>query len=294
MQAAGVPPAQVTVTCDRGLSSELSKLKYNGKSSPRAFIQRVREFIESRGIPSERILAFGAEIFVDDALHWFRAIRDEVRSWPELVSRLNDDFGVSDFDYRFLAEIRARTQGDKENITVYLSIMAGMFAQLNKRLTDEEQLEILLHNVRPCYASVLSSITAIDSVNTLRTLCKNYENIQSRLAHFHEPARATSHTLAPEFAYAHASSAQTYNSKQSSYKHEPHKSNSAQAVHAVKAVASDKPKRFCFRCRVDTHTLKNCKAERYLVCFKCGLLGFTIPTCPECNKNRPELVNSKN
>ncbi|KOB77074.1 Gag polyprotein [Operophtera brumata] len=195
-------PINVKVTCDgKGrIAGELGKLKYDGKTCVRSFIQRVNEFSEARDISGSKLLSYATEIFVDSALHWFRSVKEQVSTWDELVVLLKQDFDKSDYDYRLLSEIRSRTQGERENITIYLSILSGMFGRLSKPLLEEDKLEIILHNIRPGYASTLASATEIKSIEQLRLLCRNFENVQSRLVQFREPAAATSDTLAPEFA----------------------------------------------------------------------------------------------
>ncbi|XP_063636022.1 uncharacterized protein LOC134806625 [Cydia splendana] len=197
-------PINVNVTCDRGSHNELCKIKFDGKSCVRAFVVRITEFCEARSISDSKLLSYDSyatEIFTGDALHWYRNIKGQVSSWVELATLLKQDFGQKDYDYRLGNEIRSRTQGESENITVYLSIMAGLFSRLSKPLPEDEKLEILLHNIRPCYASTLASAAAITDIDTLRNHCRNYESIQARLADFRKPPRRTADTLAPEFAY---------------------------------------------------------------------------------------------
>lgn len=312
--------ANITVSCDRSLTSELSKLKFNGKTCVRAFILRVNDFIKARSIPSNKILSFATEIFTDDALHWFRSIQDDVTTWEAVCDRLRDDFSQFDYDYRFLAEIRARTQGERENITIYLSIMSSMFSQLDRKLSNEDKLEILLHNIRPCYANVLTSNPDIKDIDTLRNICKNYEKVHAQLSQFREPPKVSSETLAPEFAYSHAStstihnkqfSQNNYNTNQSYLQQRYTKSNpnfykpnynshysklkegsssspnnpcdSVDVLQPVEAIAGP-IRKFCPRCRVDTHSLRNCTAERKIVCFRCYKPGFRFPDCPDCQK----------
>lgn len=281
------PP--IVVSCDRGLSGDLSSLKYSGKTCARAFIQRVKEFTTARNINSSRILKFATEIFTGDALHWFRSLQDTVSSWDEVCERLKEDFSQSDYDYRFLEEIRARTQGERENITIFLSIMAGMFSQLQRPLSEADRLEIILHNIRPIYASVLTSVSKIESIEQLRTLAKNFEDVQARLSQFREPPKAGPTTLAPNFAYAHASDG-SHTSRYSENKPSPnhhfqqYKSppTSAKPVHAVTRQL------FCPRCRVDSHSLRQCKAERKIVCFRCGRPDFRHYDCPDCQGSKPK------
>lgn len=308
-------PVNVSVTCDRGVSADFGKFKYDGRTCVRAFIQRINEFCEARNIPDSKVLSYATEIFTGDALHWFRSVRDRVSKWSELIALLQQDFSQSDFDYRLLSEIRSRTQGETENITIYLSIMSGLFSRLSKKIPEEDKLEIIFHNIRPCYASTLASANEIKTLDSLRTLCRNYENIQARLANFHEPAPATSTTLAPEFAYnsnknrfgnKNNTYKQNYNTNNNSFskfnknytnynqnKNFPNNNtNNRTHQNYVHAIEAPRP-RYCPRCRVDSHNLRQCTENKTdIYCFKCGLKNVKTPQCPECNKSKP--TNPKN
>ncbi|KAH9630583.1 hypothetical protein HF086_016087 [Spodoptera exigua] len=305
-------PINVSVTCERKLNSEIGKLKFSGKTCVRAFIQKVNEIILSRSIPQEKILAFAFEIFTDDALHWYRCIKDKVETWDELVVLLKQDFSQSDYDYRLLAEIRARTQGELENITIYIAIMRGMFSRLGKSLPEEDQLEILLHNIRPCYASTLSSSADITDIDSLQSICRNYENIQSRLKQFREPPKVSADTVAPEFAYTKQATTSNSNNNYKNYKQQSHNFNpnysknysnnynhynksktisnlTQQENHNLHvnemAPANDNNKKYvyCPRCRSQTHSLGSCKKPHFPICFKCGRKDVKFPDCPNCN-----------
>lgn len=62
-----------------------------------------------------------------------------------------------------------------------------MFSRLNKPLQESEQLEIILHNIRPCYASTLAASPELNNLDTLKEVRRNYEIIQSRLKQFRNP-----------------------------------------------------------------------------------------------------------
>lgn len=282
----------ISVSCDR-TSAELGKLKFNGRTCVRAFIQKVEEFMESRSITSTKILRHASEIFQDDALHWYRAVKDKVDSWDELSSLLKDDFSQADYDYKLISEIRSRTQGERENITIYLSIMSGMFARLSKPLSESDQLEILLHNIRPCYASTLASASQIQTLDILRTLCRNYETIQVRLSQFQEPPKVTASTLAPEFAYTKENKP-VYNAgtnqpryfnrnTNTNYSQNNFKNSNTAQNYNVHTIQSNERQPYCPRCRNNTHSLRVCQAPRDIVCFKCGRKGVKRPDCPSCN-----------
>lgn len=203
----------ITVTCERNLSSEISKVKFTGNTCVRSFILKVEEYVLSRGISYDKILALGFEIFEGDALHWYRYNKHKIQSWSDLRQLLMKDFTASDHDYRLAADIHSRTQGVHENITIYLAIMHGMFSGLSKPLSESEKLDILIHNIRPCYAGVLAASPNIDSIETLQAVCRNYEDIQSRFSHFHEPPKETSSTFASQFVYKGPSSSNGYSYK---------------------------------------------------------------------------------
>ncbi|XP_047997060.1 uncharacterized protein LOC125234728 [Leguminivora glycinivorella] len=301
----------ISVSCEKRLISDVvSKLKYSGKTCVRAFVQKAEELAISRGMSKDKLLSFGYEIFTDAALHWYRCARGRVQSWEDLVKLLIQDFSQANYDYLWMDEIRKRTQGEQENITIYVSIMQGMFSRLAKQPSEEEKLEILLHNIRPVYASTLAASSNVSSIQGLQDLCRSYENIQSRLAHFHEPPKADSDTLAREFAYDRqlpSSSSNragaSYNCSDSDYKSSNYRNrffksypnntnqytkknterpNSAN-VNAIEANnSSDSKNSYCPRCRVTSHSLKTCRQPHFLICFKCGKKGVRFPDCTNC------------
>lgn len=315
-----VAPTCSSSNGERSHISDLQKLKFNGKSCVHVFIQRVNEFCMSRNISHTKLLTYGIELFTDQALHWYRSVKDKVDSWDDLTKLLVADFSQFDYDYRLVSEIRSRTQGDTENIVIYLAIMSELFSRLAKPISEAEKLEVLLHNIRPCYANVLVSHgSGIDSIDTLRSLCRNYEKIQALSAQFREPPRVTTETLAPDLAFsrpqenlqfrsynkqnyytnksgnynndsANVSSSQSYKSynRHGTVKHANQYttsfSNDARAsVAAVDMSSQENGGRFCPRCRNNSHNLRQCRRERILICFKCGKKDVKYPDCTNCN-----------
>lgn len=304
--------------CDHFKISNLLKLKYDGTTSVHEFIQKVNDISTSRNIPPHKLLAFGTEIFTGNALHWFRGIKDTIKSWDELVKLLIADFSQFDYDYRLLSEIRNRTQGDSENIVIYISIMTQLFARLSQPPSENEKLQILLHNIKPCYASVIASasaITPINSIETLRTVCRNFEKVQCYTSQYREPPRATHETLAPDLAFVKPTTS-TFSNNKNSHSHKNNnaihsyqkfnyptynksytqqKYNSAnynkQTSQGVSAI-SNKSNDFCPRCRTAEHSLGQCRQYRFPICFKCGKKDVKYPDCPICHKGTN--LNAKN
>lgn len=278
----------ITVTCE-GNSNHFTKLRFDGKTCVIAFLQRVDELCQAKGISRDKILANATEIFIGDAIHWYRGIRESVKNWDDLVVSLKRDFSPPDYDYRLLSEIRARTQGESENIVIFLAIMSEYFSRLTIKMPEDDKLDIILHNIRPCYANALSSVSEIKTIEQLKMTCRNYENIQTRLSQFKEPPRPSLDTLAPELAYTGPSVSKQNNSF-SKFNNQNFNSNK---VFAIETKPPSFKLKFCPRCRVDTHNLRQCTASKdEILCFICGRKGVKTPDCPDCLKNK--ITDQKN
>ncbi|XP_048000953.1 uncharacterized protein LOC125237805 [Leguminivora glycinivorella] len=242
-------------------------LKFNGRSCVKAFLQRVEELAASRRITEARLLASAVELFDGDALMWYRGIRTEVSTWDQLKAALIEEFLPFDYDRRLLKEIRNRTQGSNENISTYISIMQNYFSRLNSELSDQEKFDIVSINVRPEYTVPLA-IQSVTTLKDLKRVCRVLEDSWQRANAFVEPPRPSSSTLAADLSF---------------------KSSSRPKVEAAHTM--EKP--FCVRCRVDTHSLRECKSKR-VVCFKCGKGGVTYPDCPNCLSQASTSSSSHN
>lgn len=313
-----IDPSTLSVTCERSVFAEITKLKYSGKTCVHSFIQKVEEFVQARGISFEKILSLAYEIFTDDALHWFRYNKNRINSWHELCVLLKEDFSSNDYDYRLMSEIRSRTQGDQENITIYFAIMHGMFSRLSKSLSENDKLDILMHNIRPCYANTLAASPCIKSIDDLKSVCRNYETIKSRFSQFHEPPKLTSSTLAPEFAYKSDLNYTKFNqqpkynnynkpyNQKNNYIYTPkHNSNYKETFNSdntnlskdngIAAISTEVPRTvFCPRCRSNSHSLGACRQKRFPICFRCGKKDVRYPDCPDCNGVHSKDEPSKN
>lgn len=286
----------VAVTCSRENSYDFSKLHYNGVSCVRSFIQKIEEFRVSKGVPESKMLSSAGDIFTEGALHWYRSIRGSIYDWHTLLEQLRESFDLPDYDYRMSAEIRNRTQGDEESITVYLAIMDGMFSRLSGPLTEEAKLEIILHNIHPRYTVSIAGNPNIETIKDLKSICKNYERIKAFSDNYREPTSNAASLLAPEFCYHSQKRRDTrpfFNnnpSMQTKHYNKPDSQNYKLSEVSTSAVATP----FCMRCRVNTHSMRDCTAERTIFCFGCGEKGVRKPECPKCNKPKHKVEPSKN
>lgn len=267
--------------------NELKRIKYDGNSCPRSFIQKIQEFSISRNISSNKLLDHAFELLTDNALHWYRFKRDSLLSWDELCEALILDFGGFDFDHKLLQAINGRTQGKDEPIVVFISILSGMFARLSEKLSETMKLQIIIRNIRPCYSPYIAN-NSINSILDLISCCQKYEEFLDKEKRFSEP-QSTNNPSAVEFNYKSSN----LTSKPSTSNAFPPRTNFNRFYNKpqVNTISRHNNNAFCVRCRINGHTLTNCPQPRSLIiCFGCGLKGVKFYDCPNCNKSN----NSKN
>lgn len=252
-----VTPAPITLNKYQTIGS--LNLKYDGRTCVRVFLQRLEELCSSRGIPADRLFVSAVELFEGDALQWYRSVKPDCSSWAQLESLLLAEFLPFDYDRRLLKEIRSRTQGPRESICSYLSVMLNYFSRLTLPLTEREKFDIVYLNIRPEY-SVPLALDPVESLSDLKRVCRVLEDSWHRANTFVEPPKPSTSALAPDLCF---------------------KSVLKPRVEIASA------KIFCPRCRVDTHTLRECRLKD-IVCFRCGKKGVRSPSCPDC------LIKSSN
>lgn len=287
------PGINISVDCKHDVITDLSKFSYNGNTCVRSFIQRIEEFRISKSVPESKMMKSAGGIFTDGALHWYRKYKNIVTSWSTLLILLRESFDIPDYDYRMASEIRDRTQGEHETITVYLAVMDGMFSRLGQPMSEEAKLEVLLHNIRPCYIDTIASNPNISTIEELLTVCKNYERIKAFSTNYREPPTRSSNMLAPEFCYT----AQRRRDEKPFNNYYGNgntaRDNSRYRTSEISAAPVSAP--YCARCRVNTHSMRDCTAERTIICFGCGEKGIRKPDCPKCrNKTKDQSSSSKN
>lgn len=224
-----------------------------GRTCVRVFLQRLEELCSSRGIPAERLFVSAVELFEGDALQWYRSVKPDCSSWAQLESLLLAEFLPFDYDRRLLKEIRSRTQGSRESICSYMSVMLNYFSRLTLPLTEKEKFDIVYLNIRPEY-SVPLALDPVESLSDLKRVCRILEDSWHRANTFVEPPKPSTSALATDLCF---------------------KSILKPKVETASA------KLFCPRCRVDTHTLRECRSKD-IVCFRCGKKDVRSPSCPDC------------
>lgn len=253
----------------------LWKLKFSGSTkgfSVHGFLERAEELRIARNVSKEQLFRSAVDLFEDKALIWYRANRQSFRDWEDLVTKLKQAFLSPDFDDKLFEEIRKRTQGKNENISLYAAVMSSLFSRLSVNVPEETKLKILLKNIAPFYQSQLA-LTHIKSVSELVSLCQRLEDRKQAIEQYVPPPRHFS-TFEPELAYIDTASVSSIDNI----------NRSASATSTLKSFPSKSlQSRSCWNCGQVGHQAKACTAERRMYCYKCKNPGVTVRTCKVCN-----------
>ncbi len=167
------PPVEVRRVVEETVESQkpvnLSKwdVHFDGEKAGMslfAFLERVEELSEARGVTQAQLFRGAVDLFVGKALLWFRSVRKSFGSWEELVRELKLEFLHPNYDDLLLDEIRRRTQGANESIGVYVAGMKIMFGRLQEPLSEKRMLGLIRANLLPFYQTqwmLLSLLRAI-------------------------------------------------------------------------------------------------------------------------------------
>lgn len=159
-----------------------------------------------------------------------------------------------------MEEIRRRTQGPDESIGIYLAIMSGYFKRLTCPISEEAKLKILVRNIAPFYQSQLGLVD-ITSVSHLKELCRKLEVHKESVEKFIAPSRKYS-ALEPDLAYV----------------------SLEERIDATDTPSTSRKEVLCYRCNKPGHKAFGCTQGSGKFCFKCKKEGFTVKTCPNCQK----------
>lgn len=243
--------------------------KFSGHTSKQSlcsFLADVEELRVARQMSYKHLLSSAYDLFTDDALMWYKANRRSLSTWSSLVSKLREEYQPADFVDKLLDEARQRTQGVKEPIGSYLTIMAVYFDRLKdlgERLTEESKLRLLRKNLNPFFQAQLCLVT-IDTVDQLRKLGRQIEQTRIATEDYKPPSAISSKTLEPELTCVVVD--------------EPIVSPEIDAVQHRPVQTDSKIK--CFNCSKIGHLARLCPDRFHKKCYGCGKEGFTKRNCP--------------
>jgi hypothetical protein len=242
------------------------KFSGRGSLSVNAFLERIDELKDARNADDDDLFRYAIDFFEEEALIWFRANKNAVSSWSELVKLLVNTFQRPNYQDELLEEIKGRTQSKQESIVIYVSIMQNMFNRLPIPLTELQKLVILRKNVQPYFQKEVCRDT-FNTVAEFTSVMRMIEHTKLSCESFREPT-LTGHSLERDLAYQGAGLSMQYGHND---------------VLAIGNNLHSQSK--CWNCRSPGHRFRDCNLPKQrLFCYKCGRFGNTVEKCT-CSKN---------
>lgn len=284
-------------------------LKFSGESrslSLSAFLERVDELVIARNVDLIQLFDEAIDLFSGKALIWFRANRSKATTWPELVALLNKEFRPIDYDDRLMDEIKRRTQGADENISIYVAIMQTMFSRLLEPLDENKKLRIVLRNLTPFYQSQLG-LTVIANFEELLNYGRTIEERRSAIENYAPPSRKKNDletdlaylSLSPNSNHNRDTSINTVSTTRLNYGREQNFSRGRGRGNLSRGRGNRTSSQVsatntCWNCNNPNHFSANCpEPQRQMYCYRCGSPGVTTRTCAKCNQNGSLSENSE-
>lgn len=233
------------------------------RESVASFLEKVNDLCEARRVSKQQLFSSAVDLFVDAGLLWFRSIRDTVSTWDELVFCLKRDFLPVGYEYDLLSEIRSRTQGPNEDVSLYILAVESMYRRLGKPVPEEDIIDQILRNLNPYYADRVA-LHEIGDLNTLKELCRKVKNVKSRSDKYKPPTARVSSLLEPDLACLSVAD------------------TSREGLAVISGTSPTVMKEKCFNCLQLGHRHRQCPLQATLFCYGCGLKGFYRTNCPAC------------
>lgn len=247
---------------------------FDGSTSVRAFLERVIELSRARNVSEEVLFESSIDLFSGQALIWYRSIKHRVSTWSELSIELENAFLSPNYDEELLDEIKMRTQGRLEPVSIFSAAMLNLFNRLTTKLTDREQLRIIRRNLLPKYVERLA-LVEISSTADLISLCRKIDEASQFKSKYSSPK--SSNCLESDLAYVE-NNVSTRTGAGPSTKNKSDKCTTA-STSKIDNVSNNIKPTICWNCRKNGHTFNQCKKRRNKFCFKCGKQNHTVRTC---------------
>ncbi|XP_074034194.1 uncharacterized protein [Leptinotarsa decemlineata] len=177
-------------------------LKFSGESDAlglNAFLERVNELRESRGLTNHQLFRSAVELFEGKALIYYRSLKSKINDWNTLCDVFREEFLPRDYNEKIWEQIKSRTQGDRESIAIYVAYMDNLFGRLTVTVEEIIKLKIIKKNILPFYQNQLAFVD-IHSIEHLIQLCRRIEDNRKNMLEFTPPS-SSKHTVEIDLSY---------------------------------------------------------------------------------------------
>lgn len=249
------------------------EVRFDGLTSVTNFMERVEELSHACGITSRQLLHSAIVLFTGVALSWFRSVRENIRTWEELKTKLRETYLSSESEEEIWCDIRNRTQGPNEKTAIFCAHMKNLFRKLSQPPNEDTKLRIIRRNLLPFIQNQLA-LQHFNTTEELESAARIVEDVQVRTQRMRPPP-TNSHLVAePECMYQRPRNSSV------------HVVTGAATSATLSAPGGDRSSQVtCWNCQRVGHFKGECTEPFRRHCFRCGRPDVTTQTCPVCRRS---------
>lgn len=243
-----------------------------------SFLEKVESIRIARGVNKDDLFKSAGDLFKSQAWTWYNNNKTRFQSWDQLTKKLKDDFLPYNYDENLLDEIRNRTQASNEKVALYIMNMEGLFNRLTEKPSEKIIIDRIRRNLLPTYISQLALLD-IDTIDELVVKCKKLEESLTWSERYKSPTVNKNFSyLEPDLSCPNFYESHFHKNKSFSKPDDGRKPN----FQFAKQISTLK----CWNCFKDGHSHRECRRQKRIFCFGCGLEGVNKTACPKCNGNQ--------
>ncbi|XP_077242613.1 uncharacterized protein LOC143883142 [Tasmannia lanceolata] len=126
--------------------------KYDGTGCPRSHLMSALLLLQQHGLSPEQVALIFPRSLVGTAKKWFLSLKsEEIRTLENIANRFVEQFSMEEGINITKRDLKALKQGHNETFTSFIRIWRTKAAQMTHRLSDEDQIKIVVKNLSPQY-----------------------------------------------------------------------------------------------------------------------------------------------
>ncbi|XP_077245908.1 uncharacterized protein LOC143885576 [Tasmannia lanceolata] len=126
--------------------------KYDGTGCPRSHLMSVLPLLQQHGLSPEQVALLFPRSLVGTAKKWFLSLKtEEIRTLESIANRFVEQFSMEEGIDVTKRDLKALKQGHNETFTSFIRRWRRKAAQMTHRLSDEDQIKIVVKNLSPQY-----------------------------------------------------------------------------------------------------------------------------------------------
>ncbi|XP_077223093.1 uncharacterized protein LOC143856709 [Tasmannia lanceolata] len=126
--------------------------KYDGTGCPRSHLMSVLPLLQQHGLSLEQVALLFPRFLVGTAKKWFLSLKaEEIRILEIIANKFVQQFSMEEGIDVTKRDLKALKQGHNETFTSFIRRWRRKAAQMTHRLSDEDQIKIVVKNLSPQY-----------------------------------------------------------------------------------------------------------------------------------------------